>query len=249
MTACPEPNVVRPSAAPLEPPGVTVERRSFLSVAAGALLAPALARSPAARLAEADGATKITFEEFIAECVPKARELLADGRTSEDAYLHTVAALAVSIAGVAEPELRESSQGSGTFIGGSYGPDPFVVLYWRMEPGSVIRAHAHTYGNVVTLGLEGAARVRNYEMVGETDFEHEGPFLVRRTCDQVLTPGRINLVPLEHGYVHGFEAGREGASGIDITTRVRPRRPFPYLEVSEEALDPGGAVFEGRWTS
>ena len=36
-----------------------------------------------------------------------------------------------------------------------------------MEPGTIIRTHAHTYGNVVTLGLEGSLRVQNFEMYGE----------------------------------------------------------------------------------
>ncbi len=55
----------------------------------------------------------------------------------------------------------------------------------------MICTHAHTYGNVVTLGLEGQARVRNYERVDpRLDFETDQPFQVRKTIEQVLTAGR-----------------------------------------------------------
>ncbi len=234
-----------PAATPVElEPGVTVERRGFLSLAAfGAVaLARPLGAGSAAR------ATGSAWERFLEEAVPAARELLEPGAYREDRYLHAVASLASAIDDVPVPDMRPSGQGENTFLGGSYGPDPFVVLHWRMEPGSRIRTHAHTYGNVVTLGLEGMARVRNYEMLGERDFDAEGTFRVRMTQDQVLLPGRINLVPLEHGYMHGFEAGPEGARGIDITTRRKERRETPYLDVAEKPVDEAERIYEASWT-
>jgi hypothetical protein len=64
--------------------------------------------------------------------------------------------------------------------------------------------------------------------------------------DQVLTPGNVNLVNLEHGYVHGFVAGPEGARGLDLTTRIKPKRSTPSLVVGA-AAEAARAVFEARW--
>lgn len=227
--------------------GVVVQRRSFLGLCAAAFGAGAARPALSAALAQ-EGA-RITLDEFLDEVVPVARELVRDtSAIGEDCYLHTLAAHAVALAAVAAPELRPSEQGEGVTIG-SHGPgNPFVVLHWRMAPGSVIRLHAHTYGNVVTVGLEGRARVRNFETLEPPDFASAEPVRLRCTTDQVLTPGRINLVPLSHGFVHGFEAGPEGASGLDITTRIRDKAPTPYLDLEDTALDPKAAVFRGRWT-
>ena len=203
----------------------------------------AAAVDPAALLPE------LSLEEFLEEVVPVARSLKEDtSAVGQDRYLHTLASFAVRLGDVAAPEWRSSGQGENTFIGANWAGDPFVVLHWRMEPGSVIRPHAHTYGNVCTVGLEGRARIRNFETLGPPEFESRETVLLRETARQQLTAGRISLVSLQHGYVHGFEAGPEGARGLDITTRLHDRQPTPYLELEEEAVDAGGGVFRGRWT-
>jgi hypothetical protein len=84
-------------------------------------------------------------------------------------------------------------------------------------------------------------------MVGERDFTTKQTFRVRETKRQVLRAGRTNLVNLEHDYVHGFEAGRNGAQGLDITTRLRERRPTPYLGLGKRPVDELRAIWEGRW--
>lgn len=192
----------------------------------------------------------LSYEEFLKEVVPIARELVRDdSRVGEDRYLHTLASYAVRLSGVPEPEMRQNSKGDGpkTFIGANEGGDPFNVLHWRMEPGASISIHAHTYGNVVTVGLQGAARIQNFEMVGEPDFAARSTFIVRKCQEQILLPGTINLVPLAHGYCHGFRAGASGARGLDITTRIREKRPSPVLDVSARATDADFALFEASW--
>lgn len=231
-------------------PGVVIERRCFLTLAAAAL---ATIAAPGAALAQMrDRKDRLTFEEFLAQVVPVAKQLVADETSlGQDRYLLTLASFAVRLSEVPLPsEWRDSTQGTGpgTWIGFNPGGDPFIVLHWRMEPGTEIRTHAHTYGNVCTVGLEGSVRVRNYEMVGERDFDAKGRFKVRQTQDQILTPGRINLVPLEHDYIHGFVAGRGGGRGLDITTRLKERRPTPYLELAEKPLDAEQRIYEGGWT-
>ena len=224
-------------------PGVVVERRSFLAVAAAAFA------GGGSRALAAQSAEPVSLERFLEEVLPVARELVGDvSQVGEDRYLHTLASYAVTLGDIALPAMRQSGQGEGTEIGASWVGDPFVVLHWRMQPNAEIRLHAHTYGNVVTVGLDGSARVRNFETIEEPDFGSEEPILLRRTNDQVLLPGRINLVPLSHGFVHGFRAGPAGARGLDITTRLRDRQPTPYLDVEAEPTDAAAAVFRGHWT-
>lgn len=228
-------------------PGVVIERRCFLGYAAfalGSLTLPGLARPDASAAPD----STLTIEQFIAEVQPIARALLRDSSlVGQDRYLLTVASFAIRLTDVPEPEFRDSGQGAGpgTFIGSNGAPGPFVILHWKMDPGTEIRRHAHTYGNVVTLGLEGAATVENFQVVGEPDYDSGDAFRVRRTLSQWLTPGGVNLVNLERNYIHGFRAGPDGARGLDITTRIRDRRPTPYLELGKPS---GPGLFEAIWT-
>jgi hypothetical protein len=226
--------------------GLRLARRPFLGLLAAAGIATRLdARALTVRR---DGG--LDLDAFLAEAVPLARELARDtSRAGQDRYLHSLAALAAGLSGVPVPEMNETSKGSTprTFLGVNECDAPFVLLHWRLEPGARIGLHPHIYGNVLTVCLEGEVRIENYEMVGERDFDTKEPFPVRRTNDQVLLPGAFNPLNLEHGYVHGFTAGPEGARGLDITTRIRPKRPTPTLVVRPEPLDERRAIFEGHW--
>jgi len=231
-------------------PGVRVERRSFLGLCSAALLDPRAPLAPRPRPVEEE--PRITLEEFLDEVLPVARELRArlgakPARSAEDRYLYTLASFAVRIGDVPVRELRPSSQGEGVHVGASWAGDPFVVLHWRLEPHARVRVHAHTYGNVCTVALEGEARVRNYEAVGPLDVSAEAPVAVRLTGEQLLDPHAVNLVPLSHGYCHGFEAGAAGARGLDVTTRLAARGPTPYLELEPDAGDAEDGVLRGRW--
>jgi len=231
-------------------PGLHVQRRSFLGLAAATLLAPSVGRAGVRAVEEEP---QLSLEEFLEEVVPVAKRLVAGlaskpARAAEDRYLFTLASFACRLGAVEAPEMRATSQGSGAFIGASWVGDPFVVLHWRLEPGATIRTHAHTYGNVCTLGLEGAARVHNYETVEEPDFASSEPVLLRRLRVQHLDVGGINLVPLSHGFCHGFEAGPEGARGLDITTRLAERTATPYLELEPKPVDAALGLHRGRWS-
>ena len=235
-------------------PHVPIERRGFLATATATAAASLLFARRGAAVQDAaepppEEDLSLDFERFLALANPLARELVRDTtRLGEDRYLHCLAALAARLSDVPVPEMnRKGTGGPYTYIGANEGGDPFTVLHWRMEPGSVIGHHAHTYGNVVTLGLEGLARIQNFEMLGERDFETRDTFRVRKCVEQALVPGEINLVPLSHRYCHGFVAGPEGARGLDITTRIRPKRAAPLLEVLGGPLDDLGCVFEARW--
>lgn len=235
-------------------PGVWVERRSFLAVTAQALAAAGLVpRTAYARLGATD---LISFEEFLGEVLPEARRLVADtSPAGQDAYLSALARHAVRLGGAPQPSWSDSGQSltPGTFIGANLGADggrtdPFVVLHWRMDPGTRIEAHAHTHGNVCTLGLEGEVRVTNFEMQGVRDFDRTAGFVARRTVKQTLVRGSVNLVSLDRNYVHGTVAGPQGGRGLDITTRIKPRRPdVPYLRLERIRAD-GPDLFDAVWT-
>jgi hypothetical protein len=208
---------------------------------------------PKAKAHPADSAEeRLTYEQFLNEVIPVAKRLVADtSLAGQQRYLVALASYAVRLAEVPMPPMRDSGQGAGagTFIGSNPGGDPFIVLHWRMEPGSIIKPHAHTYGNVLTLALEGEVRVENFEMLGTRDFDAKGAFKVRRTQSQLLTPGQINLVNLERDYIHGFRAGARGGRGLDFTTRIKEKRAItPYLKL-HAAVDPASEIYEANWSS
>jgi len=225
-------------------PGVVVERRSFLTTAAVAFAA--LGGGSMARAARLDPRRdEFDYADFLAEALPVAKALVADGsRAGQDRYLFALAAIAVRLGDAPQPSMRSS--GEGTFIGANEGGDPFVVLHWRMATGSRVGVHPHIYGNVVTLGLEGEARIENYEVVGQRDYDSTEPFTARRTLTQWLTPGGVNLVNLDRNYMHGFVAGPNGARGLDITTKIREKRSTPNFELVR-VLDASADTFEARW--
>jgi len=227
--------------------GLTVQRRCFMALAASVLMAAPVAA--ASRIRPTRGTGPLSLEQFLVEVIPVAQELVADKTPfGEDVYLHTVASHAVQLGAVPEPQLREFGPPTGPkrFIGVNPGGQGFTVLHWKLEPGAVIRAHAHTYGNVITLGLEGSVRIRNFELTGDPDFSHEGPTEVRLTKDQLLRPRETNLVPLHRGYMHEFTAGPHGARGLDITTRLREKAKTPYYEIDADPIHPGGRIYAAR---
>ena len=220
-------------------PGFFIQRRSVLTGLGGFTLGiiPAAAMF-AAEVEESVGV--VTFEQFLAQANPLAQDLVRDASMSgQDRYLRSMAALASKLQGVPIPQKWNSSDQGATpdsyQIGFNPGGEPFRVLHWRLEPGASCRAHAHTYGNVVTIGLEGTARVRNFEVVGEPDYTFGGTFQVRETVDQLLGPGAVNLVSLRRNYIHELTAGPEGARGLDITTPLKPRPDHgtPYLSMGD----------------
>lgn len=234
-------------------PGFFIERRSLLAGLGGMLLGVTPGTQSIAALNEKidDG---LSFEQFLAQANPVAQSLVGNVSVSgQDKYLRSIAALASGLTNVPIPsKWSETGQGEtpeSYRIGFNPGGDPFRVLHWRLEPGAICRPHAHTYGIVVSIGLEGIARVRNYEVVGGPNYEFDGTFLVRQTVDQLLERGSMNLVSLEKNYIHGFVAGPDGARGLDITTPLKPRPSHntPYLSIGKTPVDEFPNTYEASW--
>lgn len=231
--------------------GVFVERRSFMAVfgAAALTLLPGL-KAHAAIEEEID--RNLSFDAFIAEANPVAQKLVQDVSISgQDRYLRTIAALAAKLQMAPLPaKFNNTGQGLNPEdykIGVNPGGDPFTVLHWRLEPGAICRPHVHEYGNVVSLGIEGSVRVSNYVAAKVFDYEETGTFQIRKTVDQLLTPGSANLLRLD--MAHGFQAGSDGARGLDITTRLKPRpeRSTPYLSIANAPTNEVTGIYDASW--
>ncbi len=55
-------------------------------------------------------------------------------------------------------------------------------------------------------------------------------------------------VRVDRNYIHGTVAGPTGGRGLDITTRIKARRPgVPYLRLERRRPGPAGE-FDAVWT-
>ncbi len=236
--------------------GVFVRRRELIykGVASIGLLGFASILNNLQAYAQTTPSGLTSFNDFLKEANPLTKSLIEDTSTGgQDRYLHALASHASKIESVPEPVSWNDSTQSfkpGTFIGFTPGGENFTVLQWRLEPNTEIRLHRHDYGNVVTVGLNGEANVRNFELVGDdVDYSPGKTIKVKKTVDQQLTRGSVNLVSLDKNYIHGFRAGPDGAHGIDITTRIKPKPDHgtPYLGVSDKAEDEFRQIYEAEW--
>jgi hypothetical protein len=230
-------------------PGLIVQRRSVLAGLGGIFLAGVPVTNAIGQATGVD-----PYRTFLDSANTMAQQSVADTSVGgQDRYLRSLAALASDLREVPDPASWNNTNQGDTpesyRIGFTPGGDPFTVLQWRLEPGARCIPHAHTYGNVVSVGLEGMVRVSNFEVDGEPDFETSDSFHVRQTVDQLLGPGSINLVSLHRNYIHGFVAGPNGARGLDITTRLKPRpeHSTPYLDVAMADTASVGESFESAW--
>lgn len=237
-------------------PGYFVQRRSTLGGLASLLLGVSVPSSLlATRIEAADlGNAELSFEQFLVKANPVAEELVKDAsRSGQDRYLRAIASIVSKLRGVPMPgKWNNTDQGEAPDsyqIGVNPGGNPFTVLQWRLAPGAVCRPHAHTYGNVVSFGLEGMVQATNYEVVGRPDYESSDSFQVVQTLQQLLGPGDVNIVSLEKNYIHGFVAGPDGARGLDITTRLKPRPEHgtPYLDLGQATSGTFARTFSGSW--
>jgi hypothetical protein len=134
------------------------------------------------------------------------------------------------------------------YFGPSHRGQPFFIIEWRMEPGAILPPHCHPNASVCTLGIEGEARVRNFEVVGRApEFSSRQSFRVRETHNEIITPGRINTLSAARDNIHTFQAGKTGARGMDITSYHGPDVGFSFLEVESKPADVEQRMFEAAW--
>ena len=130
-------------------PGVTVVRREFLRLSAGAL-GILLAGCAPRRTPQAP----ITWEDFSGELAPRAEALLAQKMT-EDAYVDGIVERLRRV----DPKLIPSRKDLPRH-------KLFQVVEFALAEGRGFRYHDHRAYNGVIFVLDGAVRVRNFDVVG-----------------------------------------------------------------------------------
>ncbi len=227
-------------------PGVFVTRRRLLWL-------PALAIAAATMRVEAQGESTgdLGWEAFLDECLPRARQLHGDAAPrGQESYLRWVSFMVSRVRAeyLPKPSLgRFRDLEPPVHFGVGYRGEPFFIVSWWMEPGAVLPPHTHPNVSVCTLGTEGEARLRNFEIVGEAPAESLRPFRVRETHDEILAPGRVNTLSAVRDNIHTFEAGPRGARGIDITTYHGPNIGFSFLDMTSQPVDGGARIYEAVW--
>jgi hypothetical protein len=196
---------------------------------------------------------QIEWDSFLKDCVQVAEQLHKDSSAAgQEAYLHWIASMIsrtrtgsiprakVGRFGTLEPALR---------FGVSYRGRPFFVVEWQLEPGAFLPPHCHPNASVCTVGIEGEARIRNFEIVGKApEFASSESFRVRQTHDEIISAGRINTLSARRDNIHTFQAGKNGAWGIDISSYHGPDVGFSFLELSGKPVEAEGRIFEASWT-
>jgi hypothetical protein len=241
-------------------PGVVVERRSVLwlpiAVAATTLFgrnSRLSAGEESRKQGRVDEAGRLSWDDFLKQSRSVAAELIKDtSGPGQDAYLERLAALAVRLKSA--PATRMGAYGTlnpKVEFGPSYRGVPFVIIQWRMHPNAILPAHCHPGFSVCTLGLEGEARLRNFEVEGAAPAFNSGSdktFLMRETHSQLITPGRLNTLSPVRDNIHYFEAGPAGARGIDITTGYSGDGSFSFVAFDpNRPKDARRRTFEAAW--
>ena len=242
-----------------------MDRRSFLSISSASAIISGLSIvpsvnassiSPRTPLPGENNGDRLSWDQFLDETVTATAPFIGDRTQSgQDAYLYTIAAYASLLGELPEVEPRD--------FGGlepAYELDliyrsadaPFIVLYWTMEPGSILPAHCHPGANVCTLCTQGQVLLRNYDTVPgspECWSGSEDDFEVIETTTDLLRAGAVNTVSEFRNNIHRFEAGPNGAQGIDITTGYdEVNKPFSFLRLWQPGTSElGAASHRGQW--
>lgn len=186
-------------------------------------------------------------------CLPVAGELHKDpSAQGQEAYLHWIASM---ISRARESEIPRAKVGRfgklepEVSFGVGYRGKPFFIVEWQLEPRAFLPPHCHPNASVCTVGLEGEARIRNFEIVGQApEFSSSKTFLVRETHNEVIASGRINTLSSIRDNIHTFQAGKTGARGIDISTYHGPDVGFSFLRIAGKPRESEGYIYEAVWT-
>jgi hypothetical protein len=194
----------------------------------------------------------LDWESFLKQCVPVAGELHKDSSApGQEAYLHWLASMISRARPGDIPRAKVGRFGKlepAVSFGVSYRGRPFFVVEWQLEPRAILPPHCHPNVSVCSVGLEGEAQIRNFEIIGQApDFSSRKTFLVRQTHNEIVASGRTNTLSSTRDNIHTFQAGKAGARGIDISTYHGPDVGFSFLEIAAKPRDPEGGIYEATW--
>ena len=195
---------------------------------------------------------ELDWQDFLERGVPVVRELHQDNSArGQDAYLYELAHWAARLRRQSIPRTKLypfEQVNPAVHFGVSYKGVPFFVVEWWLEPGAALPPHCHPNASVCTLGIEGEARVRNYEIVGAAPaFTEKDTFRVRETHNEFISAGRINCLSAARDNIHTFQAGKAGARGVDFSTYHGKDIGFSFLNITDKPLDSELRIFEATW--
>lgn len=229
-------------------PAVRIERRAVLHLPALAAIAGVAGRA----MDEEASETRVAFQAFAERCEELAAAHLDAGRIDADVYLQRIATLSTRLAGDTLPEVQLRDFGGfdpPVRTAPAHRAPPVVVIQWRLAPGAVLPPHNHTPGYVFSLCLEGQCWVRHFELVGDAPAPGaEGLFHMRKTMAKLLRPGLGSSLTDARDNIHTFQAGPEGAMGIDINTFLPGDGDWSMLKYEEGKREGFTKLYDARWT-
>ena len=195
---------------------------------------------------------QLDWPSFLDQCVPRADELHNDSSApGQEAYLHWIASMIARTRTTDIPRAKVGRFGKlepAVNFGMAYRGKPFFIVEWQLEPDASLPPHCHPNASVCTVGLDGEARIRNFEVVGQApEFSSRKSFLVRETHNEIISQGRINTLSSMRDNIHTFHAGKSGARGIDISTLHGPDVGFSFLDLSATPKESERRIFEASW--
>ena len=235
-------------------PGYSEQRRALV-IGAPAALACILSSQSALVAAMDATSSDIALQRFLDESLDRALQLKSDASAGgQDEYVTFLESAVTTIRNVsAEPLSQTSWKGfdPGVFLGNSGRNRAFFIVQWRLAPGAFLPPHCHPRTSVCTLGLEGSSTLRHFEVPADAPSyrdDRSTEFLVRETRQLDLTSGTTSTLTEHRDNVHLFEAGPDGARGIDVTTDYGGDGSFSFLEFDHRRPEiPAERAYRARW--
>jgi hypothetical protein len=195
------------------------------------------------------------FEGFLTRAQRQVESLCEDASAAgQDRYVQTLAA---ELAGMQEKPAIVLGKKSfrdldpAVLLGTRMGTRPFFTVLWELAPNAVLPAHCHPRTSVCTLCLGGRARLRHFQVAKDApaySSSDKAPFSLQQTRDMELTPGIVSTLTETRDNVHLFEAGPEGAIGLDVTTDYGGDGSFSFLGFIRRLDAPLGIpLYEAHW--
>ncbi|MFK7742312.1 MAG: hypothetical protein AB8H80_18505 [Planctomycetota bacterium] len=190
---------------------------------------------------------ELGFDEFLQQVFPLARRLVASDGKDEDAYLMTIAAALTRLRDPKAP-LRDAMRSFAREHRQDGERFPLSAVSMKLKPGKGFAHHDHLDYNGVIFGVDGEARIRNYDFVGDVPAIDSGEsFEVRETRDDLVLPGRISTLGRTRDNIHDLVAGKNGARLLDVFTFYSKKATSRFLDVEAKPRDAEARIHEASW--
>lgn len=235
--------------------GVILERRTLLRFSAATVAAGLAAAcsvpggrkaNPAAQAPTTGGALDIA--QFLEEMYPRAQEFVASGGEREESYLATVGELMARLLTPTKADTRSAMKDLYGLNGSDDRRFEVWVAMFEFEPGKGFSHHDHRDYNGVILGVEGEARVTNFDILGDNAVPPKAEtFRIRQTRDDLILPGGCSTLGTVRDNVHEVVAGPSGAKVLDVFTYLTNDARSYSMNVDPTPVDVERGIFEASW--